>query len=120
MEFHIAQQCCLASISAPINKFMKGFAVKVVQTTCLYVIHGPNYLNFNLIFMGVKNGIQVVSRKYNKKRKQASTACRKLDIFVVSGPCHKQVGCLLMSSGLQCTLFFFGVEGCCQKFYLPS
>ena len=86
----------------------------------LYVIHGPNYLNFFLVFMGVKNGIQVVSRKYNKKRKQASTACRKLDIFVVSGPCHKQVGCLLMSSVLPCTLFFLGVEGVLSKILSPE
>ena len=44
MEFLVAKQCCLASVSAPNNKLWKVLAVKVVQERYLDVIHGPNYL----------------------------------------------------------------------------
>ena len=44
-------------------------------------------LNFNLIIKGIRNGAYVVSRKYDRTGKQASTACRKLYIvFTLEEP----------------------------------
>ena len=43
MEFFVAKQCCLASISAQKNKFWKVLAIEVVQERSLDVIHWPNY-----------------------------------------------------------------------------
>ena len=78
----VAKQCCLASISAPINKLWKEYTVKVVQERSLDLIHGPNYLEFNLICMGVRNGFKWLVENMIERKNKPQQPAKKLILLL--------------------------------------